>query len=132
MSRLLAGIAAAALVAACASNSTSPSGITSDVTIVSGASTLTTAAFSPDSFTISLASKDSISWRNADVGTQGGYYGGGSPGVSHHLVSDSTGIFDSGVMAPGAFFIHQFTGAGKFHYHCAIHPGMVGVVVVTT
>ena len=127
-------LAAATLgLGACASSSSGPSGIAADVTIVANASALTTTAFSPDSFTISLAAKDTISWRNADVGTPGDAYGGGAtPGVSHHIVSDSAGVFDSGVMAPGGFYAHAFTGRGTFHYHCAIHPGMVGVVVVTS
>ncbi|HET7024755.1 MAG TPA: hypothetical protein VFI39_06090 [Gemmatimonadales bacterium] len=127
-------LAAATLaLGACASSSSGPSGFAADVTIVANASTLTTTAFSPDSFTISLAAKDTISWRNADVGSPGDAYGGGAvPGVSHHIVSDSAGVFDSGVMTPGAIYAHVFTSAGKFHYHCAIHPGMVGVIVVTT
>ncbi|HEV2290872.1 MAG TPA: hypothetical protein VGR60_03455 [Gemmatimonadales bacterium] len=125
-------LVAALGLGACASSSSGPSGIAADVTIVANASGLTTTAFSPDSFSISLAAKDTISWRNADVGTPGGAYGGGTPGVSHHIVSDSVGVFDSGVMAPGGFYAHAFTTPGKFHYHCAIHPGMVGVVVVTS
>ena len=127
-------LAAATLaLGACASSSSGPSGFAADVTIVANASTLTTTAFSPDSFTISLAAKDTVSWRNADVGSPGDPYGGGAvPGVSHHIVSDSAGVFDAGVMAPGAIYAHAFTVAGKFHYHCAIHPGMVGVIVVTS
>ncbi|MGH7532994.1 MAG: cupredoxin domain-containing protein [Gemmatimonadales bacterium] len=127
-------LAAAALtVGACASSSSGPSGFAADVTVVANASTLTTTAFSPDSFTISLAGKDTVTWRNADLGSPGDAYGGGAvPGVSHHLVSDSTGVFDSGVMSPGGIFAHTFTSAGTFRYHCAIHPGMVGVIVVTS
>lgn len=134
MNRHIFFLAAATLgVGACASSSSGPSGIAADVTIVANASGLTNTAFSPDSFTISLATKDTISWRNADVGTPGDAYGGGgTPGVSHHIVSDSAGVFDSGVMAPGGFYAHAFSAPGKFHYHCAIHPGMVGVVVVTS
>ncbi|MGB7212500.1 MAG: hypothetical protein WBC97_07725 [Gemmatimonadales bacterium] len=130
---LLLVAAATAALGACASSSSGPSGFAADVTIVANASALTTTAFSPDSFTISLAAKDTISWRNADVGTPGdGYGGGATPGVSHHIVSDSAGVFDLGVMTPGAIVTHNFTTPGKFHYHCAIHPGMVGVIVVTS
>jgi plastocyanin len=33
-------------------------------------------------------------------------------------------------MAAGRQFSFTFTRAGTFSYHCAIHPGMVGTVVV--
>lgn len=133
MSRIAFAAFAALAAAACASSSSGPSAFAADVTVVAGASLLTNTAFSPDSFHISLASQDSVSWRNADVGTPGDpYYGGGTPGVDHHLVSDSTGVFDSGVFNPGEFFTHHFTTPGVFHYHCAVHPGMVGVIVVTS
>ncbi|MFI5235782.1 MAG: plastocyanin/azurin family copper-binding protein [Gemmatimonadales bacterium] len=133
MPRLLpALLAALTATIGCAASSSGPSAPPFDVSIVNGASLLTTTAFSPDSFTISLASKDTVSWRNADVGTSGGYYGGGTAGVSHHIVSDSAGVFDAGVMSPGGYFAHRFTAPGKFHYHCSIHPGMVGVIVVTS
>ena len=133
MPRIAFAALAALAAAACASSSSGPSGAPADVVVVAGASALTHTAFSPDSFHISLATKDTITWRNADVGSPGDGYGDpGSPGVSHHVVSDSAGIFDSGVLTPGAYFSHHFSAAGVYHYHCAIHPGMVGVVVVTS
>jgi plastocyanin len=33
-------------------------------------------------------------------------------------------------MPPGSQFSFTFSTAGTFQYHCAIHPGMVGSVVV--
>lgn len=132
MVRSLPFLGAAALLAACASNSTAPSGIPADVVIVSGASVLTTTAFAPDTFTASVASHDTVTWANADNGTPAGPYGPGSPGITHHLVSDSAGVFDTGVMTPGTYSAHKFTTTGVFHYHCSIHPGMVGVIVVNS
>jgi len=124
--RLLPLVAAAAL--ACSSSSTdnttmSPPG---DVSIVLGASTKGGNAFAPNPFAESAATKLSVKWVNADVGT-GGY---GSAGVTHHLVSD-TGVFDSGSLGPGASYTFTFAGAGSYPYHCSIHPTMVGTITIT-
>lgn len=128
MPRRFAFSFAALLVTIAACGSTSPSKPPADVSIVLGASTKTNAAFDPDSFTITLGLKDSVTWRNDDA-TDGNYPLNGI-GVNHHIVSDSAGVFDSGIMTPGATFVHRFTGAGTFRYHCPIHPTMVGVIVV--
>jgi plastocyanin len=38
--------------------------------------------------------------------------------------------WSSGTVAPGGQFSFAFQTAGTFPYHCTIHPGMVGTVVV--
>ncbi len=40
------------------------------------------------------------------------------------------GLFDSGVLEPGASYSVWFDGAGTVPYHCAIHPDMQGSIVV--
>jgi len=38
---------------------------------------------------------------------------------------------DSGDLRRGSTFRHRFTALGVFHYHCAYHPFMHGIVKVT-
>ena len=40
--------------------------------------------------------------------------------------------FDSGLVAPGAMFSHEFTEAGTYDYFCLVHPWMVGSVMVSS
>lgn len=101
-------------------------GAAADVTVVSGASTLTTTAFSPANFQVSLA-KATVTWYNGDFSST--TYGGVT-GVTHHLREDN-GLFDSGTLAPQGRFSFKFTQPGTYTYHCTIHPGMVGTITVT-
>ncbi len=57
-----------------------------------------------------------MTWKNTDS-------------VAHTSTSDTPG-WDSGIVNPGAQFSIGFPTAGTYTYHCAIHPGMVGTVVV--
>lgn len=98
-----------------------------DVAIAQGASTLGTAAFSPNPFSASFATHPTIVWFNGDQGS-GGLYG--SAGTTHHLVSD-IGLFDSGLMGPGSSYSFTFGAAGSFAYHCSIHPTMKGTITLT-
>ena len=125
---LAAAAAALVFTAACGSNyssaptspspspspSPTPGGPSSAVTIPSGAATLANRAFSPDE--VDVAVGDTVTWMNTDS-------------VSHTSTSDRSG-WDSGVVAPGGRFSFAFQTAGTYQYHCAIHPGMVGTVVV--
>jgi plastocyanin len=89
-------------------------GPSSQVTIPKGASVLGNQAFAPDQVMVAVG--DTVTWMNTDT-------------VSHTSTSDASG-WDSGIVAPGAQFSRTFQTAGTFRYHCAIHPGMVGSVVV--
>ncbi len=40
------------------------------------------------------------------------------------------GLFDSGIMAPNAVFSFKFDKEGEYLYYCALHPFMVGKVIV--
>ena len=121
---LAAATAALLFTAACGSNysstpsspspSPAPGGPASAVTIPSGAATLANRAFAPDE--VDVAVGDTVTWTNNDS-------------VSHTSTSDRSG-WDSGVVAPGGHFSFAFPAAGTYQYHCAIHPGMVGTVVV--
>ena len=91
-----------------------PAGPLSTVTIPMGASTLGRAAFNPADLTVEAGT--TITWKNTDA-------------VAHTSTSDA-GRWDSGSVAAGGQFSVAFPTTGTFPYHCAIHPGMVGTVVV--
>jgi len=84
------------------------------VTIVMGASTLTTTAYAPNP--ISIPAGGTVAWMNNDATT-------------HTSTSNDAG-WNSGPIAPGRSFSRTFSAAGDFPYHCSIHPGMVGTVRV--
>ena len=94
--------------------SPAPSGSSSAVAIAVGASTLGNRAYTPDD--LNVAAGTTVTWTNTDS-------------VDHTSTSDATG-WDSGVVAPGRQFSFAFQTPGTYRYHCAIHPGMVGTVVV--
>ena len=103
--------------AACSSSSnpTMPSsGSGNNVSIVSGASSLTTTAYAPNP--IVLAAGGTATWKNNDSVT--------------HTATANDGTWDSGSIAPGASFSRTFPAPGSFPYKCLIHPGMVGTVTV--
>jgi plastocyanin len=91
-----------------------PGAPTSFVVIPVGASSLSNRAFTPDNLDVAVGT--TVTWMNGDS-------------VSHTSTSDLTG-WDSGAVAPGGQFSFAFQTAGTFRYHCAIHPGMIGTVVV--
>ena len=92
----------------------SPGAPASTVTIPMGAATLGRAAFNPADVTVNAGT--TVTWRNTDA-------------VAHTSTSDANG-WNSGNVAPGGQFSVAFPTTGTFPYHCAIHPGMVGTVVV--
>jgi plastocyanin len=89
-------------------------GPSSAVSIPMGASVLGTSAFAPDALTVDAGT--TVTWTNTDS-------------VAHTSTSDTPG-WDSGIVAPGGQYSRSFQSPGTFQYHCAIHPGMVGTVVV--
>jgi plastocyanin len=71
-------------------------------------------AFSPQTLTVPVGT--TVKWTNKDA-------------ISHTATSN-TGLFDSGTLGEGGWYSFQFTSAGSFAYHCAIHPGMTGTIIV--
>ncbi|MBA2254520.1 MAG: cupredoxin domain-containing protein [Chloroflexi bacterium] len=52
-------------------------------------------------------------------------------GQKPHTVTSLSGPqFDSGIVLPGKSFTRSFAKAGSFSYHCFLHAGMKGRVVV--
>jgi plastocyanin len=89
-------------------------GASSAITIPRGAEVLGNQAFMPDDLEITVGT--TVTWTNTDS-------------VAHTTTSNGNG-WNSGTIAPGQGFSFTFQTAGTFPYHCAIHPGMVGSVVV--
>lgn len=82
------------------------------VSMVSGASLLTTTAFAPSPVTVAVGG--SVTWTNND-------------NTAH---TSTGGNWNSGSINPGGKFTAMFPTAGTFVYHCTIHPGMTGTVTV--
>lgn len=91
-----------------------PGQATASVSIPTNAATLGNRAFAPPQ--LNVAPGTTVTWTNTDT-------------VTHTSTSDVAG-WDSGALAPGGRFSFEFRTAGTFPYHCIIHPGMVGRVVV--
>jgi plastocyanin len=51
-------------------------------------------------------------------------------GRHRHTVTSYDGRTDSGELAPGSSYTVTFTRPGTYPYHCRLHPGMRGTVVV--
>ena len=97
------------------------------VSIVSGAETKATGAFSPNP--ISVPVNGAVHWYNDDRAAAGGQYGG-SNGTIHTINADDLS-FLSGNLTPGRSFEHTFVAPGTYSYHCSIHPSMRGTITVT-
>lgn len=72
-------------------------------------------AYNPATLTVKVGT--TVKWTNNDS-------------VAHTVTSD-TGLFDSGELASGDTYSFTFTQAGTFVYHCAMHPSMVALIIVT-
>src|SRR6516225_4070912 len=88
------------------------SGSSTTISIPSGAAALGPNVFNPSP--LSVPAGTTVTWVNTDS-------------IPHTSTSDASG-WNSGTLAPGQQFNFTFASSGTFHYHCAIHPGMVGTV----
>jgi len=73
-------------------------------------------AFSPSSLSVKVGA--TVTWKNND-------------GFTHTVTSDDGASFDSGNLPAGGSFSYKTTTVGTFDYHCTIHSGMTGTLVVT-
>lgn len=75
-------------------------------------------AFSPSAITVKQGT--TVTWTNKD-------------GTAHTVTeTDSQTGPNSGNVNPGASYSFTFATPGTYHYHCAIHPEMLGTVTVTS
>ena len=72
-------------------------------------------AFNPSSVTVSAGG--TVTWTNRDQAT--------------HTVTSDTGAFTSNNLVTGNSYSFTFTTPGTYRYHCSIHTGMMGTVIVT-
>ncbi len=82
--------------------------------VTEAAVTIADHAFQPH--TLVVATGATVTWQNDDSVA--------------HTVTSSGGWFDSGQLAPGDSFDHQFDKPGTLRYQCNNHPDMEGVVIV--
>jgi plastocyanin len=71
-------------------------------------------SFTPNTITVAVG--ETVTWTNKD-------------NVAH-TVTSNTPLFNSGSMSNGTTFSFTFPSAGTFDYHCSIHAGMTGTVIV--
>jgi plastocyanin len=94
---------------------------TSSVSIIKGASNpSTTEPYNPSPLTVSVGT--TVVWTNNDntghTVTEGNPSGNTPPNG-----------FDSGILAPGKTFTHNFDTAGTTQYYCTLHPTMLGEII---
>lgn len=94
----------------------------SSISIAKGASNpSTTKPYSPTPLSISVGT--TVVWTNNDntghTVTEGNPSGNTPPNG-----------FDSGILAPGKTFTHNFDTAGTIQYYCTLHPTMLGELIV--
>jgi plastocyanin len=111
----------ALLVAACGSGAatTSPPGAETTAVTSQGGGTgtqviMTNRSYDPQTVTVNVG--DTVTWVNQDA-------------PQHDVVADN-GEFQSQLFDQGQSFSFTFTKAGTYPYHCSIHPGMNGTVIV--
>lgn len=71
-------------------------------------------AFSPSSLNVKAGT--TVVWTNNDS-------------MAHTVTADDKS-FSSGNLSKGQTYSYTFTTAGTYAYHCALHPGMTGTIVV--
>src|SRR5215213_1955847 len=95
------------------------------VSIVSGSSSLTDTAFSPNPIQVSVG--NTVTWTNND--SQPHTVTSGSNGQPDNKFNSSPNF--SPLLNPGQTFSFTFTQAGTYPYFCMLHPNMVGTVSVS-
>lgn len=111
---LALGLSACGSSSSPSSPSPAPSGGANSVSIPGNASNLGSSAYAPNPITVTAGT--AVTWTNNDS-------------IAHTSTADGGG-WDSGSIAAGGHFSFTFQNKGSFAYHCTIHPGMIGTVVV--
>lgn len=100
---------------------------TNSVSIVSGSSTMTTDAFSPNPIQVSVGTT-TLTWTNND--SQPHTVTSGSNGQPDNKFNSSPNF--NPLLNQGQTFSFTFTEAGNYPYFCMLHPNMVGTVNVSS
>jgi plastocyanin len=99
------------------------------VDLTPGSSSKTNDAFSPNPVQAKVG--DTVTWTNKDTTAHTITSGTGANDPDKGKAFDSSPNFNP-LITPQATFSHTFEEAGEFPYFCALHPNMVGKVVVAT
>jgi plastocyanin len=73
-------------------------------------------SFSPSSVSFPAVNNVTVTWTNNDPVT--------------HTVTSDTNAFVGGNVTPGGTFSLSFPTPGTYAYHCSIHTGMTGTIIV--
>jgi plastocyanin len=106
--------------------SATSAGSGTSVSIVSGASTLTTDAYSPNPIQVSVGT--AVTWTNND--SQPHTVTSGSNGQPDNKFNSSPNF--TPLLNQGQTFSFTFTEEGEYPYFCTLHPNMVGTVNVSS
>lgn len=112
MARVSVVLLGAALLASCNTTPPPQEGVT-DVTIANF-------TFTPK--TVTIKQGESVRWTNGEIAIINHTTTSGNPGDA-----DAGTLWDSGPLAPGETFTHQFTEVGEFSYFCDIHEDMASM-----
>lgn len=98
-------------------NMSSTNNNTNSAPVATNAVTIQNFAFSPHDITLKKGT--TVIWTNKDSTT--------------HTVTETDSLSgpNSGNLDPGKSYSFTFDTVGTFHYHCTIHPQMLGTVKVT-
>lgn len=109
------------ILASCGSDTTATTPPDAETTAVTGQGggtgvqvIMTNRSYDPQTVTVRVG--DTVTWVNEDA-------------PRHDVVADN-GEFASQLFDAGQTFSFTFTEAGTYPYHCSIHPGMDGTVIV--
>lgn len=89
------------------------------VEIVKGATTKGDKSYAPNP--VKVKAGETVTWKNVDTSAHT---------VSSGTASKPTKDFDSKIMGPKKEFSFKFDKKGTYDYYCALHPTMVGKVIV--
>jgi len=76
-----------------------------------------------DPATIQVVPGTVITWTNQDTDVHSV--------VLSYAVTATSDLWTSGVLATGQSASYTFTSPGRYVYHCSLHVGMIGFVLVT-
>jgi amicyanin len=93
-------------------------GAQTSATPVTGVTQVTIHNFAFQPASIQVKAGTMVTWTNQDT--------------APHTVTFRSGAQGSGTLQQGQSFSYTFTQAGTYDYFCAVHPSMVGRVVVTS
>jgi plastocyanin len=110
----LALAVAAFTLAACGSSTTETSQDCGSSGAAANVTATSSQTFASSSVTINAG--QSVCWKNTG-------------NLDHTVTSNTAGMFDQ-ALNQGQIFVHVFPTAGTYPYHCRIHAGMTGTVIV--